>query len=734
MNEQNGGANITKNAAVAARASAKAAAGNYAGAAKDVLAGTDAGRAILNILAGLLAVIIILTSMLPSVLFSRFEKKAYNDFHKSTPNAAIYFGGTEEEAKEELSNQIDITLDLIEKWHDHLKFECNEDIAARKLGYVGTDYRFTSSIVDDWSLATNKRYEAIKFMCAYATMYCDNLESVETGEELDVKEPDYTKWLGYNDWSFEVWEAITRSDEGKYKPEGFLTNCEYFRGVFLPFDDPDTEHDHLKETEDRLNNCYDADDFKEYYATFLEKVIHHVEPTITETTETVSTGDGHTKTITYVHAEYNIKLETDLDTIASEICKFPASDDTHIVSDDRTAIFKEMVANTCEVLDISQMSSIMKGLLGFGGGNNIVQVALQEVGTVETPVNVVKYNEWFYGHNVSGSDYAWCAAFVSWCADQCGLIEAGVVPKDAYCPTIRAFYNERGRVISIADWANGSTEFTPQPGDFIIRHEGKHIGIVTKYVDGTLYTVEGNSSSGISAVDNDGGCVAEHMYSDVVTSWGADGCFCRPEYPTVYGATYECKGYRLSNSEKIYVAALIQSEDSDWESGGTAAAASHMANLCEYWWTNGKYTNKKGDLYATVHKNPWWADSDAPEILNATESDVIPEILDIVESVICEGHRTLPQYVTEFGGFSEIYHKYAGQRRYLQIDGQDAPNDKARALELCQNAIPGQSTVKSSFGDGEGIFFCYFSDGINGNVFFYYDWYYNWCERNNDET
>lgn len=729
MSEQNGGANITKNAAVAARAAAKAAAGNYAGAAKDVLAGTDAGHAIFSILAGLLAVIIILTSMLPSTLFSTakslldvVKERVYLVLDINPPDEDIYLGGIEDDAKEELFNQIDLTLKLADKWDSQLKTECQNDADELKSEYSGTDYRFTSSIVDDWSLATNKRYEAIKFMSAYATMYCDDLDNVETGEETDNKKPDYTKWLGYNDWGSEILEKIGVSEERTYRPSGFLTDCKYFRGNFLPFDDPDTEYDHLKETEDRWNNCYDENDFKEHYETFLEKVIHHVEPTITETTETVSTGDGHTKTITYVHAEYNIKLETDLDTIAGEICKFPASDDTHIVSDDRTAIFKEMVETTCEELDISQMSNIMRGLTGFGGGNNIVQVALQEVGTVETPVNVVKYNEWFYGHSVSGSAYPWCAAFVSWCADQCGLIDAGIVPKTAGCEYMRAFYNNLGRVISIADWASGSTEFTPQPGDFIIRHAGSHIGIVTKYVDGKLYTVEGNSGSGISAVDNDGGCVAEHMYSDVVSSWGADGCFCRPEYPTIMNGEYECTAYELTPDELNYIAGLVQSEDSDYE--GAAAVASHMANICEYWWANGIYKRKEGDLYKTVYHNAWWADSRE----DFDPSSVDPEIRSIVQDVICDGNRTLPPYVTEFGGFSEIYHMYAGQKRYLQIDGQDAPNDKARALELCQNAIPGTSTVKSSFGDGEGIFFCYFSDGINGNIFFYYPTYKQYVE------
>ena len=39
------------------------------------------------------------------------------------------------------------------------------------------------------------------------------------------------------------------------------------------------------------------------------------------------------------------------------------------------------------------------------------------------------YWSW-YGFN---SRVEWCACFVSWCADQCGYIESGLVPKFAGC-------------------------------------------------------------------------------------------------------------------------------------------------------------------------------------------------------------------------------------------------------------------------------------------------------------
>ena len=40
-----------------------------------------------------------------------------------------------------------------------------------------------------------------------------------------------------------------------------------------------------------------------------------------------------------------------------------------------------------------------------------------------------KYHIW-YGFD---SRVEWCACFVSWCADQCGYIDSGLIPKFAGC-------------------------------------------------------------------------------------------------------------------------------------------------------------------------------------------------------------------------------------------------------------------------------------------------------------
>lgn len=89
----------------------------------------------------------------------------------------------------------------------------------------------------------------------------------------------------------------------------------------------------------------------------------------------------------------------------------------------------------------------------------------------------------------------WCACFVSWCANECGYIEAGVIPKFAACASQGVpWFQERGL------WQSGSYE--PRSGDIIFFDwdgdmSADHVGIVEKVENGRVYTVEGNSGDSV---------------------------------------------------------------------------------------------------------------------------------------------------------------------------------------------------------------------------------------------
>ena len=118
-----------------------------------------------------------------------------------------------------------------------------------------------------------------------------------------------------------------------------------------------------------------------------------------------------------------------------------------------------------------------------GGGNQaIVEVALTQLGNEGGQ----PYWSW-YGF---GGRVEWCACFVSWCANECGYIDTGVIPKFAGCVLGSQWFMDRGQ------WQDGS--FEPSAGHIIFFDwEGDgvtdHVGIVERAENGTVYTVEGNS-------------------------------------------------------------------------------------------------------------------------------------------------------------------------------------------------------------------------------------------------
>lgn len=119
----------------------------------------------------------------------------------------------------------------------------------------------------------------------------------------------------------------------------------------------------------------------------------------------------------------------------------------------------------------------------------IVDVALAEEGTRESGTNNVKYNTWFYGHAVSGGDYAWCAVFVAWCANQAG-VPTSVIPKEAGVSGLKTFFENQKRFVY------KGKGYIPKAGDIMIQKSAgaSHTGIVTGS-DGTNFsTIEGNAS------------------------------------------------------------------------------------------------------------------------------------------------------------------------------------------------------------------------------------------------
>ena len=84
---------------------------------------------------------------------------------------------------------------------------------------------------------------------------------------------------------------------------------------------------------------------------------------------------------------------------------------------------REQLAELLANENSSMWSAVLYGI-GVEDGQ-IVTVAHSQLGNVGGE----PYWSW-YGFN---SRVEWCACFVSWCANECGYIDAGIIPKFAGC-------------------------------------------------------------------------------------------------------------------------------------------------------------------------------------------------------------------------------------------------------------------------------------------------------------
>lgn len=126
------------------------------------------------------------------------------------------------------------------------------------------------------------------------------------------------------------------------------------------------------------------------------------------------------------------------------------------------------------------------------------KVAKQQIGNVGREL----YWRWYgFDHKIE-----WCAVFVSWAANQAGLLN-DKIPKFSGVANGIEWFKARG------EWQNKGYE--PRPGDIIFfdwEVDGKpnHVRIVEKVENGYIYTIKGNST--------DDGCRAKKysINSDVI--------------------------------------------------------------------------------------------------------------------------------------------------------------------------------------------------------------------------
>lgn len=133
--------------------------------------------------------------------------------------------------------------------------------------------------------------------------------------------------------------------------------------------------------------------------------------------------------------------------------------------------------------------------------SDVLALARAELETKEYPPgsNNVKYNTEYYGREVSGPQFPWCAVFIWWLFREAGI--SGLYyggQKTAYVPALMSWAKKSGLLVDTL-WPGDLVCF-----DFNANGVADHIGICESF-DGTyVTTIDGNTGT---TSESNGGCV-----------------------------------------------------------------------------------------------------------------------------------------------------------------------------------------------------------------------------------
>ena len=139
-----------------------------------------------------------------------------------------------------------------------------------------------------------------------------------------------------------------------------------------------------------------------------------------------------------------------------------------------------------------------------GTAKRLIEVATAEIGVIEGP----KDNETKYGKYTKADFQPWCGSFVNWCGNEAGV----KIPNTVFTPSAAAAFKKSGAPTAgdLADAEPGDIAYFDFPADGVNRIS--HVGIVVKdNEDGTVWCIEGNTSSKKSGSQRNGGEVCRQL-------------------------------------------------------------------------------------------------------------------------------------------------------------------------------------------------------------------------------
>lgn len=229
----------------------------------------------------------------------------------------------------------------------------------------------------------------------------------------------------------------------------------------------------------------------------------------------------------------------------------------------------------------------------------VLDLARDQIGIKATNVKRNKYNKWYYGVDVSGSNYDWCEVFIQWLFAKLGASDM-LYTKTANCGQQGLAFSQKGKLV----------KKNYQAGDIVFFHWDNeksnwvsgvysldHVGIIEKVnSDGTYTTIEGNTGD-----SSNGEVMRRTRYASQIS------CAGRPAYKaeksTVKFNTYNIKMSKIWKNAATNKAGQVLALQCLLYAKGYKGADEKELELDGVFGTNTEYALKKYEKDTGLNKS-----------------------------------------------------------------------------------------------------------------------------------
>lgn len=209
------------------------------------------------------------------------------------------------------------------------------------------------------------------------------------------------------------------------------------------------------------------------------------------------------------------------------------------------------------------------------GAADIVAAARQEIEASDDNIGGMKYKKWY------GLDADWCVMFLCWCANECGYIESGIIPRTASVAYMESWYKDQQL------YHTRESGYVPKAGDIIFfSNGGSHAGLVLDFDDetSTIITGEGNTGNSGMVPYHKGSRVKEKRYPLTYTRISGYGT---PRYPAQmidipepFGTEYSYMGWQVITSKTSLQYKLREEAGMNFDANGFGVIENRYVIAC----------------------------------------------------------------------------------------------------------------------------------------------------------